>query len=442
MIESIKIQNFLSIRKELTLSFVATREKDRLAGKGEWTEKHGGRKLSKMLFLFGNNAAGKTNIITAIRTIRNIVLNVPQRRDSPMDFMPFLLDATSRKQPTRFTITYFIGEERYQYCISYNNKVIIGETLILVTGTKHNVIFDRTYEPDSDVTKIEYGRVCDMSNEDKQALIKSTKVNGSVLATFWDNNMRSDLLRSNLLFFKDKIAFDMREGESLADILSSGTKAEQERLKHIIVMFLRLIGSNINDYEIRVQPRYVPKEILEHMKQLNPSLEIEDILKKEYVPYKTLTFYHKTNKGQFPIEEDLESDGTLQLIQLIAMGQYIIDNDITVFLDEECDRLHEIALKYLVLCYIQLSHRCQLVLAGQDTSFLENKSFRRDSIRVIRKDEEGNSYIVEPSRELYQRNINLQNYIYQLSGLYDDLYSKTIYPELSTFIDFVLKKMR
>ena len=94
------------------------------------------------------------------------------------------------------------------------------------------------------------------------------------------------------------------------------------------------------------------------------------------------------------------------------------------------------------MCYIQLSHRCQLVLAGQDTSFLENKSFRRDSIRVIRKDEEGNSYIVEPSRELYQRNINLQNYIYQLSGLYDDLYSKTIYPELSTFIDFVLKKMR
>lgn len=442
MIESITIQNFLSIRKELTLSFVATREKDRLCGKGEWTEKHGGRKLSKMLFLFGNNAAGKTNIIAAIRTMRKIVLNVPLRRDSPIDFVPFILDNTSRRKPTYMTITYFIGEERYQYSISYNDKVIVEETLVLVTGTKHNIIFDRTYDSNADVTRIEYGRGCDMSSDDKLALIKSTKVNGSVLATFWDNNMSSDVLKSNLLFFRDKIAFDMREDENLADLLSLGTQTQQNNLKRIIIMFLRLIDSNINDYEIREEKRPIPKGFLERLSQLHPMEDVEDLLQKEYLPYKTVTFYHKNSKGRYPIGERFESDGTLQLIRLIAMGQFIIDNDITVFLDEECDSLHEIALKYLVLCYIQLSRRCQLVLAGQDTSFLENKSFRRDSIRVIRKDLDGNTYIVEPSRVLYQRNINLQKYIYQLSGLDDSLYSESIYPELSSFIEFVLKKWR
>lgn len=442
MVESITIQNFLSIRKELTLSFVATRERDRLDGKGEWTEKHGGRKLSKMLFLFGNNAAGKTNIIAAIRTMRKIVLNVPLRRDSPIDFMPFILDNTSRRKPTYMTITYFIGEERYQYSISYNDKVIVEETLVLVTGTKHNIIFDRTYDYNADVTRIEYGRGCDMSSDDKLALIKSTKVNGSVLATFWDNNMSSDVLKSNLLFFRDKIAFDMREDENLADLLSLGTQTQQKNLKRIIIMFLRLIDSNINDYEIREEKRPIPKGFLERLSQLHPMEDVEDLLQKEYLPYKTVTFYHKNSKGRYPIGERFESDGTLQLIRLIAMGQFIIDNDITVFLDEECDSLHEIALKYLVLCYIQLSRRCQLVLAGQDTSFLENKSFRRDSIRVIRKDLDGNTYIVEPSRGLYQRNINLQKYIYQLSGLDDSLYSESIYPELSSFIEFVLKKWR
>lgn len=442
MIESITIQNFLSIRKELTLSFVATRERDRLDGKGEWTEKHGGRKLSKMLFLFGNNAAGKTNIIAAIRTMRKIVLNVPLRRDSPIDFLPFILDKTSRRKPTYMTITYFIGEERYQYSISYNDKVIVEETLVLVTGTKHNIIFDRTYDSNADVTRIEYGRGCDMSSDDKLALIKSTKVNGSVLATFWDNNMSSDVLKSNLLFFRDKIAFDMREDENLADLLSLGTQTQQNNLKRIIIMFLRLIDSNINDYEIREEKRPIPKGFLERLSQLHPMEDVEDLLQKEYLPYKTVTFYHKNSKGRYPIGERFESDGTLQLIRLIAMGQFIIDNDITVFLDEECDSLHEIALKYLVLCYIQLSRRCQLVLAGQDTSFLENKSFRRDSIRVIRKDLDGNTYIVEPSRGLYQRNINLQKYIYQLSGLDDSLYSESIYPELSSFIEFVLKKWR
>lgn len=442
MIESITIRNFLSIRNELTLSFVATREKDKLNGRGEWTERHGGRKLSKMLFLFGNNAAGKTNIISAIRTIRSIVLDVPIRRDSPMDFMPFLLDDVSRKDPTFFSIIYFIGEERYKYSISYNNKVILEESLILVTGTKHNIVFDRTYDSNADITKIEFGKTCSMSSEDKLVLVKATKVNGSVLATFWDNNMSSDVLKSNVLFFRDKIAFDMHEDMDLANLLSLGTLAQQKNLKRIIIMFLGLIDSNINDYEIREEKKHIPKDFLERLKQIHPSVDIGELLQKEFMPYKTVTFYHKTSKKRYPIGEKFESDGTLQLIRLIAMGQYIIDNDITVFLDEECDSLHEIALKYLVLCYINLSRHCQLVLAGQDTSFLENKSFRRDSIRVIRKDTEGNSYIVEPSRELYQRNINLQNYIYQLSGLYDDLYSKTVYPQLSTFIDFVLKKLR
>lgn len=254
--------------------------------------------------------------------------------------------------------------------------------------------------------------------------------------------MSSDVLKSNLLFFRDKIAFDMREDENLADLLSLGTQTQQKNLKRIIIMFLRLIDSNINDYEIREEKRPIPKGFLERLSQLHPMEDVEDLLQKEYLPYKTVTFYHKNSKGRYPIGERFESDGTLQLIRLIAMGQFIIDNDITVFLDEECDSLHEIALKYLVLCYIQLSRRCQLVLAGQDTSFLENKSFRRDSIRVIRKDLDGNTYIVEPSRGLYQRNINLQKYIYQLSGLDDSLYSESIYPELSSFIEFVLKKWR
>ena len=134
--------------------------------------------------------------------------------------------------------------------------------------------------------------------------------------------------------------------------------------------------------------------------------------------FRTITFYHKTESGEFPLDENLESDGTIALIKLIAMTQTLINRGMTVFLDEQPAGIHEQALQYMISCYIRLSMDCQLVVAGQDTSFLSYKELRRDSIRIFKKDEDGHTYIYkDQENKLFQSNTNVRNFVFNNSDL-------------------------
>ena len=90
----------------------------------------------------------------------------------------------------------------------------------------------------------------------------------------------------------------------------------------------------------------------------------------------------------------------------------------TVFLDEQPAGIHEQALQYMISCYIRLSMDCQLVVAGQDTSFLSYKELRRDSIRIFKKDDDGHTYIYkDQENKLFQSNTNVRNFVFKNSDL-------------------------
>jgi predicted ATPase len=128
--------------------------------------------------------------------------------------------------------------------------------------------------------------------------------------------------------------------------------------------------------------------------------------------FRTITFYHQTENGEYPLDENLESDGTLALIRLIAMTQTLINRGMTIFLDEQPAGIHEQALQYLISCYLRLSADCQLIVAGQDTSFLSYKKLRRDSIRIFKKDDDGNTYLFKDAdNRLFMSNTNVRNFV-------------------------------
>ena len=133
---------------------------------------------------------------------------------------------------------------------------------------------------------------------------------------------------------------------------------------------------------------------------------------------RTITFYHQTDSGVFPRDEEMEPDGTLSLIRLIAMTQILISKGMTVFIDEQPAGIHEQALQYMISCYIRLSMDCQLIVAGQDTSFLSYDKLRRDSIRIFKKGPDGNTYIFKDGEnKLFQRNTNIRNFVFGNSDL-------------------------
>ena len=125
MIEYISITNCLSMRDTFKFSFLATREKDKFDdGNSSWNDVIAGKKVSKLLFILGNNAAGKTNFISAVRVMQNLVIARPTERDYELEYMPFLLDDISKYKPTTFEISFFVNEVRYRYTITYNKDAI------------------------------------------------------------------------------------------------------------------------------------------------------------------------------------------------------------------------------------------------------------------------------------------------------------------------------
>lgn len=438
MIEKICIENYLSFKDKVEFSFVSSREKDKFKdGTTSWYEQCGEKKLAKLLFVLGNNAAGKTNFINAVRTMQTLVISKPSERDDALEYIPFLLDDESRNKPTTFEIVFYADQKRVLYSITYDADVIIEESLSISKKTRILPIYNRTLDRSKHLSKIIFSQECGLTKEEQFDLQRQTTTNTSVLASFWGMNLSEGLLKSCYLFFRDKIGLNFGQEENLADILSRGTKQDQKRLKNDVLLFLKVINSNISDYKITEHRWKSPKPVPGRGNRFDLFDENAELFVMEEKVFRTITFYHKTENGEFPLDENLESDGTIALIKLIAMTQTLINRGMSVFLDEQPAGIHEQALQYMISCYIRLSMDCQLVVAGQDTSFLSYKELRRDSIRIFKKDDDGQTYIYkDQENKLFQSNTNVRNFVFNNS----DLANFMQLAEIDDFI-YMIKKL-
>ncbi len=150
MIEKICIKNYLSIKEKMEFSFVSSREKEKFDGKTTWYEQCGDKKLAKLVFVLGNNAAGKTNFINAVRTMRTLVIAKPSERDESLEYMPFMLDNESRHEPTIFDVVFYTDDTRYLYSITYDESVIHEESLKMSKRTREIPIYIRTFDEKGD----------------------------------------------------------------------------------------------------------------------------------------------------------------------------------------------------------------------------------------------------------------------------------------------------
>ena len=87
MILELKIRNFLSFKEEVTFSFEATADKT-LDGYYVVTKKDGTRIL-KMMMIYGANASGKSNLISAFQFLLDFVEQSPDSKSEGTSFIPF-----------------------------------------------------------------------------------------------------------------------------------------------------------------------------------------------------------------------------------------------------------------------------------------------------------------------------------------------------------------
>jgi AAA15 family ATPase/GTPase len=131
-------------------------------------------KLLRSAVIYGANSSGKSNLLKALNTMTDIVINSAKLNSTDkIDVTPFLLNTETEKQPSYFEIILLIDDVRYRYGFEVSSEKVYHEWLYEKgTKGKEQLLFVR--EDD----KIVLGKTF----EEGKALKEKTRENALFLA--------------------------------------------------------------------------------------------------------------------------------------------------------------------------------------------------------------------------------------------------------------------
>ena len=106
MIQELKVKNFLSFKDEVTFSFEATR--DTFAEDYQVVEVVPGVRLLRFAIVYGANASGKSNLLSAFDFLEEFWKNQSNSIEDETGVVPFLLDKESPQSPSVFELVFYV----------------------------------------------------------------------------------------------------------------------------------------------------------------------------------------------------------------------------------------------------------------------------------------------------------------------------------------------
>ncbi|HIE01605.1 MAG TPA: ATP-binding protein [Thiotrichaceae bacterium] len=408
MLIEFSVSNFKSIKEEQSLSM----ETDSGTTHLENTFQPDDTRLLKTALIYGPNASGKTNVITAFHQFRHFILNSTDlKKDEPIDcYEPFKLDKSCRTQPTRFKIT-FLGQNniKYDYEIAFNQKQVLSEILHSYPEGDEVNVFARTQQ------QVKLG----------EGFIDKTSVRTKVL--------------ENRLFLSE--AANNIGDEQLGEIYSYFRKIEIWNLMNNVV--IRALNQTIS--EICANDRHLSRKLSRLIRLCDT--KIESVLVRERNPdefqlpddlpqnirqgfitqhqYVVKTIHKVYENGQvidtqsFDLNE--ESMGTQILYSLGGLILKQFETGGIVLFDEFNNSLHPKLCRFLISLFHNSKsnpQNAQLILATHETSLLDKYLFRKDQIWFTEKNGLGETELFSISDfEGIGDDINFQDWY--LAGKFD-----------------------
>lgn len=309
------------------------------------------KSLLPAIAIYGANAAGKSNVLHAMMTMRDMVVGEAAKisKGQKLPWEPF----GSTKEPTSFEIVFTYQNIRYAYGFSFDDKKIYSEYLYHWPNGREALIFSR--ENDEYEFRENVNEQITLSNrtpENKLYLVSS-------------NDWNLPQTENAYKWFLEKLTFLMEEepatSETVAQIVSGDDK------KARILKELLLADLGITDVTIK------------NLSGKNPTImTTHRILREdESVEY-------------FQLSMDQESAGTQHFFARIGGWLQALENGALLVVDEIEDSLHPLLTKRLVEMVQDKTvntNGAQLLFTTHDAMLLDLDFFRRDQIWFAEKDD-------------------------------------------------------
>lgn len=379
MLIEFSVTNFRSIQSRQTLSLAKSKLKESKGlDQNTFTPiELPGLGLLRSAAIYGPNAAGKSNLLLALRTMKDIVMEsaTEWQRGDEVPVSPFRLDPQSAMAPTEFEVIFIAKGVRYQYGFSATRVQIIEEWLIAYPKVRAQHWFARRWDEKKGEYQWEMGNAL---QGQKQLWQESTRSNALFLSTAVQLN--SQQLQPIYDWFKSTLRTTAVTGLRPNFTASwCGEPASKAR----VLSFLRAADIDIQDVLIEKKAfdaNNLPDDLPDEVKT--------KIIKRMEIPAKLKTL-HQDSTGK-PVVFDFkeESDGTQKLFSFAGPWLDTLENGYVLFIDELHDNLHPKLVQFLV----GLFHgdetnpkNAQLVFTTHETSILNQEVFRRDQVWFCEK---------------------------------------------------------
>ena len=379
------IQNFRSIKDRQEISLIPSSLDDVETGLIKCSAAPGGRVLPAAI-IYGANAAGKSNLVSALEWMNFLILN-SHSRGEPGGRVPrpfFRLDPESAKAPSGFDVDFVVEGVRYRYEVEASDEAFVGERLYAYPNEKQQMLFER------ENMNFIFGRGLRGQNK---IISELTRPNSLFLSAAAQNSHEALSKISGFFRNLDVDAEISVSDFNVAKYLSKGN------LDHRTVKFLSKINTGVVDY--RMQKEEISKESQELMsgiQSLIKKMTNTDIdLTKSPTERTHLELAHRGVDGElkyFSLRR--ESDGTRRLLVLLEQIFPALDVGSVMVCDELNASLHTQAAEALIALFSSPSINpkgAQLIATTHDTNLLRSPFLRRDQVWFTEKDEEGATHL-------------------------------------------------
>lgn len=381
MLIMFKVKNYMSFKNNVIFDLRATSYKQH---PGHVLNISPDLKLLKTVAIYGANASGKSNLISALFFFEQYIFEqfINSQENEKADFAekklkvkmePFLL-ADKIDAASEFDIIFCHNGKRIQYGFECTSKEVLEEWYYIngkkvFERKKDKLTFGKNYEK---ILKI-YSRV------------PSERLYLSVLDYFLEKQEKERVL-------KDFIDFFMNEYNVYLEILFEASVKK-------VAGAVRLNKKLVNSAEFRAKVENYLRKIDVGIRGLD--VQTKTILdensgkeKKEKVIKTIHNVFNEEGQivGKRCFDLPQESTGTLRFLSYIQNVIEMTEQGGVFIVDEMSARLHPLLTKLIVdIFQSSRNTKAQLIFTTHDISLMNKEQFRRDEIFFVEKNEKGES---------------------------------------------------
>ena len=378
MLIEFEVANFLSFHKPVRLSMVAAapikeRQEENVFDAGR-------QRLLKSAAIYGANASGKSNLLSAFSFMRWLALNSSKetQAEEHIRVKPFKLDVKTGTQPSRFEVVFSLENGvRYRYGFEADATRITAEWLFLAKVRAETTLFVRDENGIQLGAKFTEGR-------DLEEKTRANSLFLSVVAQF-----NGPVATRVLNWFRS--ARPLHAGVPNGRHVGRSIEMLQEGDQHKkLLAFLRHADLCIEDLEATEREANIPP----------PSFMTEEgkqELKKKVAMLKWVSlssmhgvYDHGKRVSQTSLDfESAESDGTQKFFHLAGPILDALENGSILLVDELEAGLHPLLTRAIVRLFNSSESNpknAQLIFTTHDTNLLSDAGLRRDQIWFVEKD--------------------------------------------------------